>query len=217
MGKLGDWDKDVPSANSFVKDGDDLIRSDKSILENTLEQEHYFTSSTNSTGEHKHGSARPYYEAASAISAAADDARLMVASDTSDLHYVGSDGPVSLTEAYDVRSPAFRVTAVAGSELLNETWQCSTAGSDDTSVVWVNNHVIAPQNSAGNALGIIYDGLPIVQISAFTDTAVPVFASIYSVTDTMVWSVTSKIGAAVPNDIGLVISSWGTISRSSLS
>jgi hypothetical protein len=71
MAFIHDWNRSVPSGDSLISLGDDLLRSDKSILEETLNTEHYFTAasaSSRSAGEHKAGSARVGIGTASALS-----------------------------------------------------------------------------------------------------------------------------------------------------
>jgi hypothetical protein len=71
MAFIHDWNRAVPSGDSLISLGDDLLRSDKSILEETLNTEHYFTAtsaSSRSAGEHKTGSARVGIGTASALS-----------------------------------------------------------------------------------------------------------------------------------------------------
>ena len=69
MANFSTWSKGVPSGASLQREFDDLYRSDKSILEATLNTEHYYTdSSKTSAGVHRLGSARVYMGARSALS-----------------------------------------------------------------------------------------------------------------------------------------------------
>lgn len=69
------------------------MRSDKSIVGATINEEHYFEStaaSATSAGVHRPGSARVYFGLRSAVSASLYEGRLMYASDTGTLHYLGT-------------------------------------------------------------------------------------------------------------------------------
>lgn len=72
MANYGSFDTNQPSGSSFVRDGDNLLRSDKSTLAGTLDEEHYFNSTSSaSAGVHRPGSALPYWGATSSISTVA--------------------------------------------------------------------------------------------------------------------------------------------------
>lgn len=62
MANVSGWTSSQPSGESSIRLGDDLIRSDKSILSAALNSEHYFdpvtSASSNSGGLHRPGSAR---------------------------------------------------------------------------------------------------------------------------------------------------------------
>jgi fibronectin-binding autotransporter adhesin len=72
------WTKGHPSGSSTLRDFDDLYRSDKSIFEDSILEEHYWKDgSAASAGEHKLGSARIYSGASSEVSASGQSGRLM--------------------------------------------------------------------------------------------------------------------------------------------
>ena len=98
MANFSTWSKGVPSGASLQREFDDLYRSDKSILEATLNTEHYYTSSSaTSAGVHRLGSARVYMGARSALSVPTDgNGRLMYCSDTSSLHVMGASSATTL-------------------------------------------------------------------------------------------------------------------------
>lgn len=78
MANASTWTRGHPSGASLLRDFDDLYRSDKSILEASLLEEHYWQDgSTASAGRHKLGSARIYSGASSEVSATGEKGRLM--------------------------------------------------------------------------------------------------------------------------------------------
>lgn len=96
MANASAWNSNLPSGTSRIRDSDDQIRSDKSILAATLETEHYFSSSSLSAGIHKPGSARVHVGTLSQVSTVADSGRLMFTTDRPALHYLSSASTVSL-------------------------------------------------------------------------------------------------------------------------
>jgi hypothetical protein len=92
MANFANWNRNQPSNSSLARDFPSLHRSDKSILEETLNEEHYFTSgSAGSAGIHRPGSARPFVGIRSQVSGgAARSGRLMWAADTGSLHFLGA-------------------------------------------------------------------------------------------------------------------------------
>lgn len=89
------WDNTSPPDTESAGLGDDRIRSMKSSIQETLDNEHNFPSGGGAnTGYHRMGSARPFYGVQSLVSSSGSDARLMVTSDTSRLFGVGSAGTV---------------------------------------------------------------------------------------------------------------------------
>jgi hypothetical protein len=114
MASYSGWNKDQPSGASLLRDADDMLRSDKSILQATLQQEHYFTDgSANSAGEHKLGSARIYSGASSAVSSSGQSGRLMWDETNSQL--------VALHAATSTRLPSLAV---------ENTWAAAQTFSD---------------------------------------------------------------------------------------
>lgn len=101
MANASGFNKDQPSGSSRLRDSDDVLRSDKSIVKATLEQEHYFNESASSTsaGIHKRGSARVHVGTASQVSTVGDDGRLMWATDTNALFYLSSASTIELTRS----------------------------------------------------------------------------------------------------------------------
>ena len=84
------WDKTVPSGTSSIAQGDDDIRSTKSILQAAWEDEHYFTDgSSASAGEHKLGSARVFMATAASQLSNPETGRLLHLA-TSNALYVAS-------------------------------------------------------------------------------------------------------------------------------
>lgn len=91
------FSRNQPSGDSSIRLGDDLIRSDKSIFEETLNSEHYFTpqtaASSLSGGVHRHGSGRMFSGTRASLvtpSSADSEGRLFYATEYSALLYVGT-------------------------------------------------------------------------------------------------------------------------------
>ena len=89
------YSKNQPSGSSSIRDGDDMLRSDKSILEAALNDEHYFTPQTSASsasgGIHRKGSARVFTGTRASLatpSSADSDGRLYYATDTESLHII---------------------------------------------------------------------------------------------------------------------------------
>ena len=61
---VSSWELTIPSGTSNVKDGDDEIRRMKTLLDDGLQTEHYWTDSGLSGGQHKPGSSRLSYGSA---------------------------------------------------------------------------------------------------------------------------------------------------------
>lgn len=219
MGSLSDWSDQVPSDDSFVKDGANLIRSDKSIVQQAIQEEHYFEDSASSTGIHKPGSARPYYGPSSDVSEAADDGRLMVTSDTSEAWHVGAAGAFNLVLPINHQVGLGISPASMQYELTNTVaWDPRDEGSDSTDKVWVIGMRV-DTHASNMDLPVQYDGLPFVLLSAHTDTSnVGIAISAWSLSDRTVWSsATDGFGVSATANCGVQILSIGTISRSSLS
>lgn len=78
MANVSAWTRAHPSGASLLKDFDDLYRSDKSLFEASILEEHYWKDgSAASGGRHKPGSARIYSGASSAVSSTGESGRLM--------------------------------------------------------------------------------------------------------------------------------------------
>lgn len=94
------WAEATPAANEIAGLGDDRIRSMKTSVREALDSEHVFPSSGGTAGQHRVGSARAFYGTQSRVSASdtsiVADGRMMIASDTSRLFGVGSEGTVLL-------------------------------------------------------------------------------------------------------------------------
>lgn len=85
MADASSWSSSTPLGTSLIRDFDDLYRTDKSILEASLEEEHDFTGSPLTAGKHKLGSARVYVGLAAGKTAAAEEGRVFFATDTDTL------------------------------------------------------------------------------------------------------------------------------------
>lgn len=115
MADFSTWNKDVPSGASLGRDIDNTMRSDKSILEAALNDEHYFESASSlSAGEHRRGSARVYVGTASQVSTVGDDGRLMFATDENALYVLSSTSTVKIQSVPD-KVYAIYTTAAGGS------------------------------------------------------------------------------------------------------
>lgn len=97
------WSKNQPSGSSSIRDGDDMIRSDKSVLEAALNDEHYFTPQTSASsvsgGLHRQGSARAFMVARASVTtpSSADSAgKLIVCTDTGALLIANSSSVSTL-------------------------------------------------------------------------------------------------------------------------
>jgi hypothetical protein len=89
------WNQSKPADGDPISSGDDEIRSIKTSLQVGLSEEHEWPSNGVGVGSHKTGSARAYYGLQSNVSAN-QAGRLMVASNSSRLFHVGSDGTMLL-------------------------------------------------------------------------------------------------------------------------
>lgn len=101
FGSVVSWDNTTPAGSESVALGDDRIRSAKSGVQTAFADEHIFPASGGTAGLHMKGSARAFFGAQSLVSASttsapAADGRMMIASDTSRLFGVGSEGTVLL-------------------------------------------------------------------------------------------------------------------------
>lgn len=91
MANASAWSSQLPSGSSQIRQSDNQFRSHQSILEATLNEEHYFasTASNTSAGQHQLGSARVFSGAVSSVSTRADTGRLMWTTDARQLFHVG--------------------------------------------------------------------------------------------------------------------------------
>ena len=124
MASLGTWDKILPSGTSALSEGDGNIRSNQSSVQAALEEEHFFTDSTASTGIHKLGSARAFVGAHSAIAHLGADSqgRVYWSTDTGEL--LANDG-----SAFTVTGHAWqgaRVSDPSGFAAEQGTWTILT-------------------------------------------------------------------------------------------
>ena len=129
-----------PSGSSSIRQGDDLIRSDKSILEAVLNDEHYFTPQTSASsasgGIHRMGSARVFAGGRSLITtpASADSAgRLYYSTDLGSLHYFAASSHTTISHG---ARPLGLIVALNndvassnGSETVLTGWNSSSARS----------------------------------------------------------------------------------------
>lgn len=128
MANSSGWNKDLPDGNTYVRQADDIIRSDKSILEATLSAGHLFGSAeTLYAGEHKEGSARAYVTTAASLPApiaAIARGRLALTSDSKALYaYLTSSS--SPTKIFD---PADYYTKSAANTAFQPAGSYATAG-----------------------------------------------------------------------------------------
>jgi len=97
MATFSPWNKNAPSDLSLVRDGARQMRSDKAVLEATLDEEHFFNEGApESAGVHRPGSARPFVGPRSGVAPHGDGARLYFAEDTKTLHYLGRDATATI-------------------------------------------------------------------------------------------------------------------------
>lgn len=91
------WSETDPADTESAGLADDRMRSIKTSVRQSLDDEHNFPSSGgNNVGYHRYGSARAYVGTQSRVSSSGTEGRLMVTSDTSRLFGVGSGGTVLL-------------------------------------------------------------------------------------------------------------------------
>lgn len=135
MANFSTWSRSVPSGASLQREFDDLYRSDKSILEEALNSEHYFESSfSTAAGAHRLGSARVYMGTRSQLSVPLfGNGRLMFCSDTSSLHVLGP-GSSSITTISAPSLHDSRYVARSGASMTS-TLDIQT---DDNALLWSN-------------------------------------------------------------------------------
>jgi len=149
------WDKTIPSGTSSIANGDDEIRSMKSILQAAWEDEHYFTDgSSSSAGEHKLGSARVYSGGVSSVSTAADTGRLMWTTDAEQLFHVGHGSINTLpslgTTNTFLSQQSFDAGILASDVTARDYVSASTVTATDSHV----SRVIASQVSTPSITGL---------------------------------------------------------------
>jgi hypothetical protein len=116
------WDETDPANSKNLGLGAGDIRSTKSNLRGALDSEHHFDSAGGAgSGAHRKGSAVVHYGAASAISSSDTEGRLMVTSDTSVMHHVGSTDTMIVGGRHVVFQPS--VKNIAGSNLSSKVTQ----------------------------------------------------------------------------------------------
>lgn len=151
------FSRSQPSGDSSIRDGDDLLRSDKSILENVLNLEHEFapqnSASSASGGIHKQGSARAYMAARSSVAtpSSADSAgkiavttdgnALIVMNASSMSTIVGGNFPYGAI----LTNPATQVFTTGAGSLLSGSVTQYDVGGFATSV----NTFTIPSNLSG--------------------------------------------------------------------
>lgn len=97
MADVSSFDESIPSGNSEIRKGDDLLRKHWTDLKNAWEEDHYFQDgSTASGGQHKPGSSRISYGSGPAINAG-DEGRLFYDVDDNQLTVQGSSATTVVT------------------------------------------------------------------------------------------------------------------------
>jgi hypothetical protein len=130
------WNSTQPSGSSSIRQGDDLIRADKVLVQSVLADEHYFdgtSASSLSGGVHKKGSARVFTgtRASLATPASADsDGRLYYSTDLGSLHVLQASSHSTLVGGSRPFGAKAVLTGQArGSGAAISTW--SSAGGYD--------------------------------------------------------------------------------------
>lgn len=113
MANVSGWTSSQPSGASSIRLGDDLFRSDKSILSAALNEEHYYdpvtSASSLSGGQHRKGSARVFTSARASIATPASndsDGRLVYNTDHAALLVLTANSMV--TVAHGSQPPGAR-------------------------------------------------------------------------------------------------------------
>lgn len=98
------WNSTIPSGTSSIRQGDDEIRSIRSVAQAVIADEHYFdqgSASSISGGVHRLGSARVFMNAtrASLVTSASADSngRLAYCADTESLHVIGASSTTTVS------------------------------------------------------------------------------------------------------------------------
>lgn len=164
------FSKSQPSGDSSIRDGDDLLRSDKSIIENALNDEHYFTPQTSASsasgGLHRQGSARVFMTARSSVAtpASADSVgKLAVCTDTGALLVFNSSSISTIAGG----SQPFGAILTGGATQVYTTGNESMVSFSASSQYDVGGFAGASVNTFTIPTGL--DGL--YQISAYVQTS----------------------------------------------
>ena len=157
---IGTWDNTSPAAGDDSGLGDDHFRSVKTSIQTAIDAEHEFsTTGGANTGRHRPGSAVPYSDVQSNVSAGDIATRLYFASDTSRLFALG----LSASSATIFIGSKNAVEHGTDTGELNHIW-VEQSGHD----------TIDPGGTAAvnfiDKGGSEYSGLPDVQFSIVTDS-----------------------------------------------
>lgn len=162
------WDVTTPSGTSLAGTGQNDIRSLKTTLNQVLDSEHVFGATGGSnTGVHRKGSAVVFVGASSAISSTDTNGRLMLTSDTSRLHHVGSDNTIVLGGRFVPEMAVFNNNGSNVTSAVTQMWtieagqfQMPTAS---TGTVFTLKHtylmgvaMVTPWISGGAPMGSVF-------------------------------------------------------------
>jgi hypothetical protein len=139
------WSKSQPSGQSSIRDGDDQIRSDKSLVEALFNDEHYFdpqtSASSASGGLHRKGSARIFTNATRAsltTPASADsNGKLAYCDDLQSLHLLGTSSATTInwgcdppgSQVYSAQTTTFGSGTTVQIRGLTENWDVGSYGT----------------------------------------------------------------------------------------
>jgi hypothetical protein len=139
------WSKSQPSGQSSIRDGDDIIRSDKSLIEALFNDEHYFdpqaSASSASGGLHRKGSARIFTNATRAsltTPASADsNGKLAYCDDLQSLHLLGTSSATTIawgcdppgSQVYSAQTTTFGSGTTVQIRGLTENWDVGSYGT----------------------------------------------------------------------------------------
>lgn len=175
----GKWDKTKPAGTDPVSQGDDRMRSHWDALQDSWQEEHYFSASPTSAGIHKAGSARVFVGPLSDLSAdGADDVgRLMYAVDDESLYILGDSATTKIAGAQQGGPVRSVVSATFGWYISSYT--TGDHASDETHL-WANasGNPMTFRDGSERLLGF---STSTTGPSATTDINVPI-----------VWSVNSR-------------------------
>lgn len=122
------WNNASPASGDVAGLGDDEIRSLKSNLQGALDAEHVFPSAGGFAGAHRAGSARISVGTTSQLSSADTSGRLFFNSQTSTLHYVGSEG-TAFIGGHRVPSLMSSVHVISNTSIMGMSMVSFTLGS----------------------------------------------------------------------------------------